>query len=92
LGILPLLLTEAIVPKGNRPFVRCPDSYNLCVSTDFLDRLSTQLKANKSAPCRRAIQRILAVVKENFEDGKYKNHVEAEAEFRQLVNRDEGCK
>jgi len=30
-------------------------------------------------------------VKKNFEDGKYKNHVEAEADFRQLVDRDEGC-
>jgi len=69
-----------------------PDSYNLCVSTDFLERLASQLKVDKSAACRRAIQRILAVVKKNFEDGRYKNHVEAEAEFRQLVNRDEGCK
>ncbi len=72
---------------------RCPDSYNLCVSTaDFLERLGSQLRANKSAACRRAIQRILAVVKKNFEDGKYKNDVEAEADFRQLVDRDEGCK
>jgi hypothetical protein len=62
------------------------------VSRDFLDRLATQLKVGKSAPCRRAIQRILAVVKKNFEDGKYKNDVEAEADFRQLVDRDEGCK
>jgi predicted transcriptional regulator len=61
------------------------------VSTDFLDRLASQLKTNKSAVCRRAIQRILAVVKKNFEDGKYKNDVEAEADFRQLVDRDEGC-
>jgi len=68
------------------------DSYNLCVSTDFLDRLASQLRANKSAACRRAIQRILAVMKKNFEDGKYKNDVEAEADFRQLVDRDEGCK
>jgi hypothetical protein len=57
-----------------------------------LDRLASQLKANKSAACRRAIQRILAVVKKNFEDGKYKSDVEAEADFRQLVDRDEGCK
>ena len=42
--------------------------------------------------CRRAIQRILAVVKKKFEDGKYKNHVEAEADFRHLVDREEGCK
>ena len=72
-------------------FVRFPGGYNLCVSTDFLDRLASQLRANKSAACRRAIQRILAVVKKNFEDGKYRNHVEAEADFRQLVDRDEGC-
>ena len=66
--------------------------YNLCVSTDFLDRLASQLRANKSAACRRAIQRILAIVKNNCEDGKYKNDVEAEADFRHLVDRDEGCK
>jgi hypothetical protein len=57
-----------------------------------LDRLANQHRANKSAACRRAIQRILAVAKKNFEDGKYKNDVEAEADFRQLVDRDEGCK
>ena len=62
------------------------------VSTDFLDRLATQLKTNKSAVCCRAIQRILAFVEKNFEDGKYKNDVEAEADFRQLVDPDEGCK
>ena len=62
------------------------------MSTDFLDRLASQLRADKSAACRRAIQRILAVVKKNFEDGKYKNDIEAEADFRQLVYRDEGCK
>jgi hypothetical protein len=62
------------------------------VSTDFLERLASQVRANKSAACRRAIQRILAVVKKNFEDGKYKNDVEAEADFRQLMDRAEGCK
>jgi hypothetical protein len=58
-------------------------------NSSFLDRLATQLKANKSASCRRAIQRILAVVKKNLEDGKYENDVEAETDFRQLVDRDE---
>jgi hypothetical protein len=67
------------------------DNYNIRVSADFLDRLANQLRANKSPACRRAIQRILAVVKKKFEDGKYKNHVEAEADFRQLVDRDESC-
>jgi len=61
------------------------------VSTDFLDRLASQLRANKSAACRRAIQRILAIVKNNCEDGKYKDDVEAEADFRHLVDRGEGC-
>ena len=56
-----------------------------------MDRLASQLRADKSAACRRAIQRILAVVKKNFADGKYKNDVKAEADFRQLVDRDEGC-
>ena len=73
-------------------FVRFPGGYNLCVSTDFLDRLASQMRAHKSAACRRAIQRILAIVKSNFEDGKYNNDVEAEADFRHLVDREEGCK
>lgn len=62
------------------------------MSTDFLDRLASQLRANKSAASRRAIQRILVIVKKNFEEGKYNNDVEAEADFRQLVGRNEGCK
>lgn len=69
-----------------------PDSYNLCVNTDFLERLASQLKVDKSAACRREIQRILAVVKKNFEDRKYESDVEAEADFRQLVSRDEACR
>jgi hypothetical protein len=75
---------------GNK--ARVPGGYNLCVSTDFLDRLASQLRANKSAACRRAIQRVLAIVKNNFSDGKYRNDVEAEADFRRLVDREEGCK
>ena len=61
------------------------------MSTAFLEQLATQLKTGRSAACRRAIQRILAAVKKNFADGKYKNHVEAESAFRQLVDGDEGC-
>lgn len=75
---------------GNK--ARFPSGYNLCVSTDFLDRLASQLRANKSAACRRAIQRILAIVKNDFNDGKYKNDVEAEADFRHLVDHNQGCK
>jgi len=71
--------------------VHFQSSYNLCVSTDFLDRLANQLRANKSAACGRAFQRILAVVKKNCEEGKYRSDVEAEAAFRYLVDRDESC-
>jgi hypothetical protein len=37
----------------------------------FLDQLATQLRINKTAPCRRAIQRFLEVVKKEYERGKY---------------------
>jgi hypothetical protein len=78
--------------QGLRNWAAVQYGYNLCVSTDFLEHLASQLKVDKSAACRRAIQRILAVVKKNFEGGKYENNVEAEADFRQLVDRDDACK
>jgi hypothetical protein len=59
--------------------------------TDFLDRLASQLRANKSAACRRAIQRILALMKKDYEAGRYTTHTEAENEFRRLVEYDEAC-
>ena len=62
------------------------------MSSYFLDRLATQLKRDKGAPCRRAIQRLLAVVKKNYEEGKYKTHTEAESEFRKMVESEEACK
>lgn len=62
------------------------------MSTGFLDRLATQLKTNKSAACRRAIQRILETVKKNYEDGRYRSQTEAESEFRKLIERDKACK
>jgi hypothetical protein len=55
------------------------------VSTDFLDRLASQLKVGKDPPSRRAIERILDVIKKSYEEGKYESPVEAERDFRQLV-------
>jgi hypothetical protein len=55
------------------------------VSTEFLDRLASQLKVGRDPVSRRAIERILDVVKRGYEDGKYENPVEAERDFRQLV-------
>jgi hypothetical protein len=55
------------------------------VSTEFLDRLASQLKIGKDPASRRAIERILDVIKKSYEDGKYQSPVEAERDFRQLV-------
>lgn len=62
------------------------------METDFLDRLANQLMANKTATCRRAIQRILVRMKEHCETGQYKSTTDAENEFRRLVESDLACK
>jgi hypothetical protein len=62
------------------------------METAFLDRLANQLKANKSATCRRAIQRILVRIKEHYESGQYRTPSDAETEFRRLVESDLACK
>jgi hypothetical protein len=59
------------------------------MSTEFLDRLASQLKIGKNPVSRRAIERILDVIKKSYEDGKYQSPVEAERDFRQLVGFDE---
>jgi predicted transcriptional regulator len=62
------------------------------MSPSFLDQLATQLRNNKTAACRRAIQRILDVVKKEYKRGKYGSHTEAENEFRRLVEHEEACR
>src|SRR5258705_4470930 len=59
--------------------------------SEFLDRLDAKLKANKNGACRREIQRILALMKKDYEAGRYKTHTEAENAFRRLVEHDEAC-
>ncbi len=59
------------------------------MSTEFLDRLASQLKIGKGAAWRRAIERILDTTKKNYEDGRYESATEAERDFRQLVEREE---
>jgi len=51
------------------------------METSFLHRWANQLKANKSAICRRAIQRILVRMKQHCETGKYQSATDAENEF-----------
>ena len=58
------------------------------MSTEFLDRLASQLKVGKDPASRRAIERILDVIKKSYEDGQYESSVEAERDFRQLVERE----
>jgi len=66
--------------------------YYIGMETGFLVRLANQLKANKSASCRRAIQRILVRTKEHRESVQYKNTTDAENEFRRLVESDLACR
>jgi hypothetical protein len=62
------------------------------METVFLDHLANQLGIDKSAACRRAIQRILVRMKEHCANGQYKSSTDAEAEFRRLVEADLACK
>jgi len=66
--------------------------YYIGVETGFLVRLANQLKANKSASCRRAIQRILVRIKEHCESGQYNSTTAAENEFRRLVESHLACR
>ena len=59
--------------------------------TQFLNYLAAELKTDKSAACRRAIQRILAMVKKNYEAGEYSSKTEAEHAFRRFVQRQGTC-
>jgi hypothetical protein len=58
------------------------------MSTEFLDRLASQLKINKDAASRRAFERILDIIKKSYEDGHYQSSTDAERDFRQLVEGD----
>jgi len=59
----------------------------ISLSTEFLDRLASQLKIGKEPASRRAIERILDVIKKSYENGQYQSPTEAERDFRQLVER-----
>jgi len=58
------------------------------VSTEFLDRLASQLKIGKDPSTRRAIERKLDLIKKGYESGQYQNPTEAERTFRQMVEGD----
>jgi hypothetical protein len=56
------------------------------MTSGFLNQLAGQLRKGRSAVCGRSIQQILTLVVARFEAGKYPSQVEAESEFRKLVN------
>jgi hypothetical protein len=60
------------------------------VSTEFLDRLASQLKIGKDAADRRAIERKLDLIKKGYESGQYQSPTEAERALRQMVDDDKG--
>jgi hypothetical protein len=68
-----------------RPAIR------LTMDSSFLNRLAKVLKRGKSAPCQRAIERLLAAVRTRYEDGQFSSTSEAEAAFRELVNKESVC-
>jgi hypothetical protein len=61
------------------------------MGTEFLDQLATQLKADKTPACRRAINRILDGMKKRVEGGEFPTPMDAEAMLRKLVEDERAC-
>jgi hypothetical protein len=62
------------------------------VSTEFLDRLASQLKIGKDPARRRTIERILDLVKKGYESGLYQDSTAAERALRQMAESEENNK
>jgi hypothetical protein len=61
------------------------------MNADFLDQLAGQLKVDKNAACRRAIERILAMVKKRCDEGVYDSNTAAELDLRNFVEQQGTC-
>ena len=61
-------------------------------STEYLDQLAQQLKIDKNAACRRAIERILAMIKKRCDERRYESRTAAELDFRKLVEQQGTCR
>ena len=61
-------------------------------STEYLDKLAQQLKIDKNAACQRAIERILAMIKNRYDEGAYDSRTAAELDFRKLVEQQGTCR
>jgi len=61
------------------------------METAYLEQLAEQLKADKSPACRRAINRILAEMKQRCANGEYATPMDAESAFRRMVEDQRSC-
>jgi hypothetical protein len=61
------------------------------MDTSFLNRLVRVLKMGKSAPCQRAIDRLLLHVTKRYENGEIETAAAAEAVLREMVNKELIC-
>jgi hypothetical protein len=57
--------------------------------TGFLDKLASELKIGRHAAYRHAVQRVLEIVKKNYESGQYRSTTEAEYMLRKLVEQEQ---
>jgi hypothetical protein len=57
--------------------------------TGFLDKLASELKIGRHAAYRHAVQRVLEIVKKNYESGQYRSTTEAEYMLRKLVDQEQ---
>jgi hypothetical protein len=57
--------------------------------TGFLDKLASELKIGRHAAYRHAVQRVLEIVRKNYESGQYRSTTEAEYMLRKLVEQEQ---
>ena len=57
--------------------------------TGFLDKLASELKIGRHAAYRHAVQRVLEIVRKNYESGQYRSTTEAEYMLRKLVDQEQ---
>jgi hypothetical protein len=74
--------------RGHQPRIT-NDRLPVISPTGFLDKLASELKIGRHAAYRHAVQRVLAIVRKNYESGQYRSTTEAEYMLRKLVEQDE---
>jgi hypothetical protein len=61
------------------------DRFPVIPPTGFLEKLASELKIGRHAAYRHAVQRVLEIVRKNYESGQYRSSTEAEYMLRKLV-------